>query len=378
MLPVISRRAFALGLSSELVAWRSEAETASSGKAHELPLFGAFPALRTKLPRLPLVEVPTPIDRAAELGRGLGLPGLYLKRDDRSARPYGGGKPRKLEFFLGEALELGKRRVATIGGVSSNHALATAIYAKRCGLGSVLLLMPEPPSAAARRKLAAAAECGAELRSVPNQEVARRVLAELSADAGTYAIPTGGTSALGNVGVVSAALELAEQVRRGELEEPERLYIPMGTMGSVAGLLVGLKLSGLSTRVVGVRASSPATSSQKGLLSQCAETADFLRARDPSFPALRFTSEDATIDGRFLGRGYGVPTPAGENAARRIAELGGPALETTYTGKTFAALLHAARDIGDRPVLFWHTHAASEPEVSGDFSGIPAAFRGYF
>ena len=361
MVPVISRRAFALGLSTGLVASRSGAET-----------------LRTTLPRHPLTELPTPIDAPDELRRGLALPGLYLKRDDQSARPYGGGKPRKLEFFFGEALELGKRRVATIGGVSSNHALATAIYAKRCGLGSVLLLMPEPPSAAARRRLAAAAECGAELRLVPNQKIARQALLELSGDAGTYAIPTGGTSPLGNVGFVNAALELVEQISRGELPEPERLYVPMGTMGSVAGLLVGLKLSGLSTRVVAVRASSPATSSERGLLGLCAETVEYLRARDPSFPPLRFSPEDVIIEGRFLGSGYGLATAAGERAAKRVAALGGPALETTYTAKAFAALLHDAPAIGDRPVLFWHTHARSDPEASLDQAKVPPAFRGYF
>lgn len=379
MSPSLSRRAFALGLSTELAASLASAETSPrSGGALELPLFAEFPALRSRLPRLPLTELPTPVDASAELRRGLGLSGLHLKRDDRSARPYGGGKPRKLEFFLGEALERGSRRVATVGGVSSNHALATAIYAKQCGLASVLLLLPEPPSDLVERRLAAAAACGAELRLVPNQDSARRALAELSADPDTYAIPAGGTSALGNVGFVNAALELADQVRRGDLPEPALLYIPLGTMGAVAGLVVGLALSRLSTRVVAVRASSPGTSSQKKLLALCAETVEYLRARDPSFPALRFSSDDVIVDGRFLGPGYGLPTLAGERAARKVTELGGPLLETTYTAKAFAAMLHASRDIGERPVLFWHTHTPSEPNAAGDRALVPPEFRGYF
>jgi D-cysteine desulfhydrase len=377
MSSVISRRAFTLGLSTELAASFANGEAGSPASAAEPPLYAAFPTLRATLPRFSLTELPTPLDGSDELRLGLGLPGLTIKRDDQSARPYGGGKPRKLEFFLADALEQGKRRVATVGGVSSNHALATAIYAKRCGLGCVLLLMPEPPSAAAERRLVAASSLGAELRLVPNQVAARQALAELAAESSTYAIPAGGTSALGNIGFGNAALELAEQVRRGDLPEPERLYVPLGTMGAAAGLVVGLKLTDLSTRVVAVRASSPATSSQKGLALLCSETAAFLRARDPSFPALHFSIEDATVEGRFLGRGYGLPTAAGERAARRVTELGGPSLETTYTAKTFAALLHVSRGIGSRPVLFWHTHASSEPEVPGDRSLVPPAFRGY-
>ncbi len=378
MISVISRRAFALGLSTEVAASLANATTPEASRNAELPLFAAFPALRAALLRVPLIERPTPILASDELRRGVGLPGLSVKRDDLSARLYGGGKPRKLEFLLGEALASGKRRVATIGGVSSNHALATAIHANALGLGCILLLMPEPPTASAQRRLAAAIDCGAELRLVPNQTAARKALAQLSEDPTTYAIPAGGTSPLGNVGFVNAALELAEQVHRGNVPEPARLYVPLGTMGAAAGLVVGLALTKLATRVVAVRASSPATSSQQGLLALCTETAEYLRARDPSFPGLRFSSDSVTVEGHFLGAGYGVPTPAGERALRQVTELGGPALESTYTAKTFAALLHASRDIGDRPVLFWYTHAGSEPEVSLDRAAIPRAFRGYF
>ena len=62
------------------------------------------------------------------------------------------------------------------------------------------------------------------------------------------ATPTGGTSALGTIGYVNAGLELADQVRAGALPEPAAIFVPLGSGGTVAGLLLGLRLAGLRTR----------------------------------------------------------------------------------------------------------------------------------
>ena len=66
----------------------------------------AFPALRGRLPRVRLTQLPTRVHRLARLGASLGTDDLWVKRDDESGTLYGGNKPRKLEFLLGEALFL--------------------------------------------------------------------------------------------------------------------------------------------------------------------------------------------------------------------------------------------------------------------------------
>ena len=45
----------------------------------------------------------------------LGVDHLYMKRDDLSGRLYGGNKPRKLEFILGDVLRSGAKEVITFG-----------------------------------------------------------------------------------------------------------------------------------------------------------------------------------------------------------------------------------------------------------------------
>ena len=65
-------------------------------------------------------------------------------------------------------------------------------------------------------------------------------------------VPTGGSGPAGNLGFVSAAYELAEQVRAGALPEPESIYVAVGTGGTQAGLTLGLRLAGLRSRLLGV------------------------------------------------------------------------------------------------------------------------------
>ena len=75
-----------------------------------------------------------------------------------------------------------------------------------------------------------------------------------------------------------AAYELADQVRAGLLPEPSSLYVPVGTGGTQAGLVVGLRLAGLRTRVVGVLVSDILPPSPAGVARAARATLRRLRA----------------------------------------------------------------------------------------------------
>jgi 1-aminocyclopropane-1-carboxylate deaminase/D-cysteine desulfhydrase-like pyridoxal-dependent ACC family enzyme len=347
------------------------------------PLFEAFPALGRALPHTPLALLPTPVERAAELGAALGLRALHIKRDDLSGAVYGGGKTRKLELFLGDALRGGHKTVITFGAVGSNQAVATAAYAAQLGLGAILMLLPQPADERVRQSLLADLHFGATVRLSPGEphaEAAARRIAAASGDPGEpYVIPTGGSSPLGNAGFVAAAFELKQDIDRGALPEPDVLYIAMGTMGSAVGLCLGMAALGLKTRVVAVRASSPGTSSEPRFRAMLASTRDYLRRLDPSFPAVDPGECHVTIAGGQLGAGYAMPTPKGTNAIRLARELAHLELEPTYTGKALAALVDDARALSDQVVLFWNTHNSRTIDVTGaDARDLPAELRGYF
>lgn len=324
---------------------------------------------RVSLPWRDLGGLPTPVSRV-EVG---GAP-LWIKHDERAGALYGGSKARKLELFLGDAIARGEARVLTFGAAGSNHALATALAAREAGLGCALVLLPEPPSEHVRAHLLSAAGLGAELHAGTRgdlEEPARAV--ERVGGARPYVIPLGGTSALGNVGYVEAALELAAQIEAGLLPRPARIYVAAGTSGAAAGLYVGLAAAGLPIELRAVRVSSRASVNAPRLRREIEATAALLRAEDPAFPPIAIGGA-LTIDDRAVGPGYARPSEEGARAAAIAAELG-LELDPTYTAKAFAAVL---RDRRRGEVLFWSTYDPRRLATNATVADLPPAFRRYF
>jgi D-cysteine desulfhydrase len=349
----------------------------------DLALFRAFPRLRDALPRHPLIEVPTPVETLAL--DGISTPDLYVKRDEASAKTYGGNKPRKLEFLLGAALARGSRRLVTVGGLGSNHALATTIHGAAAGLATTLVLIDQPLCDAVHERLMLDAAWGAELvygRNVPGAALqVARVLARstLRGERPTW-IPMGGSSPLGTVGFVSAAFELAEQVQAGVLPEPAEIYVPVGTAGTQVGLQLGARLAGLRSRVMGVLVTDILPPSPARMLRSARSTLSLLRRADASIPDLRMRKADFVLLKDQLGPGYGAPSEAGL-AAIETAAAAGLRLDATYSGKCLAALLAraAAGTAPSGPRLFWNTYDATDPGSRAprtpDRSLLPASFR---
>src|SRR5213592_913509 len=98
-----------------------------------------------KLPRFPLAQLPTPIEKLARLSRELGGPELLIKRDDQTGLALGGNKTRKLEFLVGDALAQGADTLMTAGAAQSNHCRQTAAAAAKAGLKCELILTGTKP-----------------------------------------------------------------------------------------------------------------------------------------------------------------------------------------------------------------------------------------
>jgi len=334
----------------------------------DLPLFRAHPAARARLARLALVSTPTPVSRLP-LERCHGG-ALFVKHDEHSTPRYGGNKPRKLEFVLGHALERGARRLVTTGGLGTNHGLATTILGREAGLETTLVLAHQPVTDAVRRALVLQAGYGAE--QVYGGSVAGcaaqvlRVLARAAARGERpFLVPTGGSSARGDLGFVSAGYELAEQVRAGELPEPRDLFVAVGSGGTLTGLVVGLALAGLRTRVTGVLVTDILPPTPRRLASAARRSWRLLRRADPATRSLALGRDDFRLTRDALGPGYGASTPAAEAACAFAAERG-LRLETTYTAKCLAALLERVRAgaLADGPVLFWNTFNAVDVDAA--------------
>jgi D-cysteine desulfhydrase len=334
----------------------------------ELPLVRRFPGLAA-LARIPFVEVPTPVE--ALHPHGIETDALWVKRDDRSGPLYGGNKPRKLEFVIGAAAARGSRRLVTTGGIGTHHGLATTLLGRTQRMTTTLVLVPQPLTAHVQEQLAAILAFGAEIRFARGvASAAAQVAAALARSAArgerpTF-VPTGGSSALGDVGFVSAAFELAEQIEAGALPAPREVFVPVGSGGTLAGLVLGAKLAGLGARWIGVLVTDILPPSPRRLARLARATLRRLRGADPRIPEVALAPDDFEITRAQLGAGYGAPTQAARAAAAACA----PALrlDEVYTSKCMAEVLARLRDGRARgPVLFWHTYNSVDFRI-----GMPA------
>ncbi len=354
----------------------------------DMPLFRAHPLLGKKLPRVALGQFPTPVQRLDRLGKDVGASHLFIKRDDISGRLYGGNKVRKLEFLMGEALRRGAKEVLTFGCAGSNHCLATSIYARQLGLGSISILLPQPNASCVRDNLLANYSHGAELhlcRSMPVVALGTmRQLVQHRLKEGRWpmVIPPGGSSVLGVVGFVAAAFELKDQVLRGEVPEPDYIYVAAGTMGTAGGLLLGLRAAGLKSHVVGIAVGDRRFVNAKKMLGLTRKTNSVLCSLDHSFPRWAFTQSAIEIRHEFVGPGYAHFTEEGMSALSRTQHLEGIRLEGTYTGKTLAGLVHDVTEEGrNGTILFWNTFNSrnlAEAAADLDYRDLPSCFHRYF
>ena len=329
----------------------------------EPALFRRFPALAARIPRVPLVTSPTPVERMPRLEAMVGTKArLYVKRDDLTASPYGGNKPRKLEFLLGDARARRQRRLVTFGVAGSNHVRATAIYGRLHGFEVTAILVPQPPDPRVGRNVQAIRAEGARVIAVPS--TAHAGAAAAIAVAWTlartlrppYVIPPGGSSPVGSLGYVSAGLELADQIARGECPEPAAIFVAGGSNGTAAGLLVGLRLAGLRSRLVVVWVDDLLAVSPRAIASLANRIGRLIGRL--GCPAPRVGPEDLTFLDGYIGRGFGWPTIAGGRATAQLAEAHGLTLDPDFTSKTAAAFLDAAigRSAPSSPLLYWHTY----------------------
>jgi 1-aminocyclopropane-1-carboxylate deaminase/D-cysteine desulfhydrase-like pyridoxal-dependent ACC family enzyme len=293
---------------------------------------------------------PTPVEHLARLSTA--KTALWVKRDDLTNPLYGGSKVRKLGALLEDAQNRGAKRVVTLGAIGSHHVLATGVFGKLAGFSVEAVVMPRPESPHVLSTARASVAQGVQLIPARSYAEAVQRLALRVAE-GSYAIPAGGSSRVGTLGVMAAAVELEAQVRIGVLPEPDLIVVALGSGGTAAGLCAGLLHTTLQTRVLGVVVAEPS----KVFAHKARTLAEQLVEPD----ARKDAAARLEVERAFLGEGYGIPTNAGEHAARE-AERCGLVLDETYTAKAFAAALSRIALGRERTVLFWNTLSSANME----------------
>jgi 1-aminocyclopropane-1-carboxylate deaminase/D-cysteine desulfhydrase-like pyridoxal-dependent ACC family enzyme len=348
----------------------------AGGSTH---LFERFPGLADRIPWRPIGRLDTRVEALPQLD-GAGDVRLFIKRDDLTSDLYGGNKVRKLEHSLADAALRERRTIITLGAAGTNHGLATALHSRALGFDVKLALFDQPDSAYVRRNLRGVAHTGAEVRYSGGEAGAlyraHRFYQDETAAGGTpYFIMIGGSSRLGTIAFINAALELAAQVRAGTLPEPDRIFVALGTCSTAAGLAAGCALAGMRTRVSAVRVASPLFAQAATVRYFANDALRFLQRQDPGVPRIRIGFGDYDVVTNQLGDGYGHTTSQGLEALEWIAPR--VSLEPVYTAKALAACLDYCRRSA-RPgenVLYWHTANAAPVPQAQDAGSLPPALR---
>ena len=345
-------------------------------------LANAYPELAGSLRKRSFASLPTPVSRH-DVDLPAGSRTVWIKHDDQTSDIYGGNKVRKLEYILQRALDRGAERVATFGAVGSNHALATAIHAREAGLACTCFLAHQKRTPNIRKTLDMHLHLGTELVRYGGNTDRLALYRRYLQDRKTWVIPLGGSCWLGAIGFVNAGLELAAQVDSGELEVPGRIYIANGTMGSVAGLAIGLGLAGLPIEIHAVRVADNRFSKRGVLDRLMTKTTTLLNRLEPAIPPEVAARTPIIWRDEFYAGGYAAVDGATLRAVEFARENLGLELETTYTGKAMAALLQDLEvSDGSTSALFWNTYNSRPlPAIdSREFSrqNLPEQFHRYY
>ena len=187
-----------------------------------------------------------------------------------------------------------------------------------------------------------------------------------------FAMPRGGATGLGTVGMVLGVQELAAQLDEAGIE-PDMVVIATGSGGAGAGLALGASLCERPWRVVGASVSRPANEIATQVQMLAADCAELLGVAPPADGGLELA------DAR--GPGHGLPSADGESASRVALRTEGLVLDPVYTAKALAVLFRLLDPASKRPVVFWHTggllgaahHLAGRPRGVTEGGGGPGA-----
>jgi D-cysteine desulfhydrase len=364
-------------------------------------LFKSYPELKGKVPWIPiLTNVPTQVERLTELEKHLKLQNgaIYIKRDDINHNIYGGNKLRKFEFIFGNAIKKKKKRILTSGGIGTNHGLACAIVAKNLDppLKCDLFLARQPLTWHVQRSLLLYNHFGAKIHYANSylMTALKAIIFHFLHRKNYFMFPGGSPvlgvgTPLGSIGFINAIFELKSQIDKGDIPEPDAIFVPGGSTGTGAGLIAGCKVLGLKTRVKIVQVMDDSFMNIGAVVRNSNKAVKYLNKRDPNFPKIEINKTDFDVITGFLGTEYGVKTKRGQSAVDIIMDLEGKKrdfkLETTYTGKTVAGIFDffKNKDNISKIVLFWNTYNSNDldkylKETQFNWNKLPKKFHKFY
>ncbi len=305
--------------------------------------------------RIGWLSEPSPVHGVPALAAELGLRELWVKRDDRIPMLGGGNKVRKLDYLLAQPLYQGASDWHASGAIGSSQLVVAARAARSLGRRFIAHACGQPVSLEVMQTLAQLQATASQVIRYSNRAsmaLSNPSLVLRDKYRGAAVIAPGATSPTGNLGFVRAGLELAQQIRAGELPCPDRIYVGLGSGGTAVGLAMGLALAGIQTQVRSISVVEAVFVNRiriAGLIRRLTA-----RLEEGGVMVSQKHSQSLAVDTSCVGSGYAHPSKDSQSACERMRSYG-LTLDPVYTGKAMAALLRDASDIPGGKLLFWHT-----------------------
>lgn len=307
------------------------------------------------IPRVNILNLPTPLVELKRLSKHLEGPNIYLKRDDMTGLGLGGNKTRKLEFLLGEALSQNCDSIIMPGDIQSNCCRQAAAAAAAVGLQCHLALSGDKPEYAEGNLLldyifgAVIHWCGEYNNGEKVPEIAEKLSAE---GRKPFIIPYGGSNSTGAIGFAYAVCEIKKQLASENINL-DYIIIPSSSGGTHAGASVGVDICGLTSKVIGVGIDKNSPGVYEEELAELSnETSTRLGFNKIYVP------KDFTMDYNYFGDGYGLIGNLEREAINLTGKYEGILLDPVYNGRAMGALIDMIRNKKfkkNENVLLWHT-----------------------
>lgn len=323
------------------------------------------------LPRVRLAHLPTPLEEAprfaAALGGGVRV---FVKRDDCTGLLLGGNKARHNEFLLADAVVQGCDLVVWGAGVQSNNCRQTAAGCARLGLECHLYLSrghyrTEPQGNLLLDYLVGAHVEFTEVAIGPELDALLAAKAEECRGRGRkpYFWDRPRVVPRAAVSYALCIAEIADQLSALGLTADALYVSSSGATG--AGVALGRKLLGWTCPTRLICPMHWPWHIPTALAKDANAAAALLGVPH------RLTAADLDADEGYVAPGYGLPSPAGQEALHLLARTEAILLDPVYSAKAMGALIADVRGGRYRPgsvLVFIHTGGV--PAIFADPAGV--------
>jgi len=303
-------------------------------------------------PSAELTVMPTPVYKLRRLSARIGQ-NVYVMREDLTGFAIGGNKVRKLDYLIGDAI---KQRTDTLITVKASNFSRNAAAAGRVFGFDVHVLLAGKEAGQNPASQALFKEFGTHLYYIDSEDQGA-VFAE-SAKLATelknqgrriYELHPGGSDEIGSLGYLNAFDEIVRYSQSTGVRFSKIIH-STGSTATQVGLLLGQHISAYETTIIGMAASQRAGVQTERIRKLAVAAADMIQ--------IEFDESTIVVEDGFIGPGYAIPSPEGNDAIEIFAATEGILLDDVYTGKAAAGLIQYATDnkfAEDDNILFIHT-----------------------